>query len=230
MDLGLIKWSLSRKAALMWSVTSYCPGKKTPFFKEMIKWEHLQKEPGGTSVKRMDWWEGTKSPLSTNTEGGRNGFWWRRGSQLTPNNHQLSIRKGESVRERDTHTEWIIQRQWGCEPACRICWRGRRPEKTQWRGITDDLRFLTSFSLFPIKAFWGKGRGAWNQSEIELKREDSWEHAGSPQRETGRSSQRQTHSVFAALDWEEAGSFTNDSDSCGGHFTLIRGYADEWPH
>lgn len=40
MDLGLIKWSLSRKAALMWSVTSYCPRKKN-LFKEMIKWKHL---------------------------------------------------------------------------------------------------------------------------------------------------------------------------------------------
>lgn len=31
MDLGLIKWSLSWKAALMWSVTSYCPRKKKRF-------------------------------------------------------------------------------------------------------------------------------------------------------------------------------------------------------
>lgn len=36
MDLGLIKWSLSQKAALMWSVTLYCSGKKNTFLKKWL--------------------------------------------------------------------------------------------------------------------------------------------------------------------------------------------------
>lgn len=61
------------------------PWKKN-FLKEMIKWKHLQKEPGGAGAKWMDWWEGTRSPLSRNTEGGEMGLSGGE-SRLRPNNH-----------------------------------------------------------------------------------------------------------------------------------------------
>lgn len=32
------------------------------------------KEYGGARVKWMEWWKGTRTPLSTNTEGGENRF------------------------------------------------------------------------------------------------------------------------------------------------------------
>lgn len=108
-DLGLIKWSLSQKAALMWSVTLHCPGKKKEkknFFKEMIKWKHLQKEPGGAGAKWMDWWEGTRSPLSRNTKGGEMGLSGGE-SGLRPNNHQ---QKSRNERQREVcETEVVAQ-------------------------------------------------------------------------------------------------------------------------
>lgn len=52
----------------------------------MIKWKHLQKEPGGAGAKWMDCWEGTRSPLSRNTEGGEMGLSGGE-SRLRPNNH-----------------------------------------------------------------------------------------------------------------------------------------------
>ncbi len=44
MDFSLIKWSVSRKTTLMWSMTS---GQN--LFTEKIKWKHLSKKPWGQS-------------------------------------------------------------------------------------------------------------------------------------------------------------------------------------
>lgn len=50
-------------------------------------------------MKRTDWWESARSPLSTNTEGGGDGF----GRGLRPNNHLLfTRRKREEEKERES--------------------------------------------------------------------------------------------------------------------------------
>lgn len=60
-------------------------------------------------MKRMDWWEGTRSPLSTNTEGGENGLERRVGvgSDLITTCKKLRERgkRRKSMRERHTEGE-----------------------------------------------------------------------------------------------------------------------------
>lgn len=188
----------------------------------MIKWKHLQKEPGGTAVKRMDWWEGARSPLSTNTEGGGDGFerGVGAGSDLITTCSELREREKRRDWERHTESEWSSD-----SIVVRLCTgsiAGRpgqdsRPEIQNVVGaISGNFDFLhTSLSLLSKhfeRRFRGLLRGR-NISEIELKRKDLWELLGNPQRETGRSSKRQTQSAFAVLDW-------NAAASCGSYLNL----------
>lgn len=67
----------------------------------MIKWERLQKEQRRAAVKRMDRWEGWRSPLSTNTKGEGNGFERRVG--------EGSVRPADLTREKKKEEDWERQ-------------------------------------------------------------------------------------------------------------------------